>query len=447
VVSPVNLWFEQVVADGDPLTPRPALDGDTDADVCIVGAGYTGLWTAYSLLQADPGLRVVVVEKETAGFGASGRNGGWCSALFPASTAKLARRHGAAAAAAMRAAMRDTVDEVGKVVAQEGIACDWRKGGTVVLARTPVQLVRARAEAASDEITLLGAEDASALVGASGVLGATFTPDCARIQPARLVRGLARAVEGRGGRIVEGTAALSIGPRRVVTDRGVVHATTTVRAAEAWSAQLAPRSVAPVYSLIVATRQLPPSFWDSAGLAGGQTFSDHRHLIVYGQRTADDRLVFGGRGAPYHWRSRIRPGFDRDDRVFAGLRAAATDLFPALRPADFTHAWGGPLGIPRDWHAGVGLADGAGWAGGYVGDGVGTSNLAGRTLAALILGRDDPLTTLPWVNHRSRRWEPEPLRWLLVNAGLRLMTLADDEERLTRKPSLVAQTLARALGG
>jgi glycine/D-amino acid oxidase-like deaminating enzyme len=157
--------------------------------------------------------------------------------------------------------------------------------------------------------------------------------------------------------------------------------------------------------------------------------------------------VFGGRGAPYHWRSRIRPGFDNDDRVFAGLRAAATDLFPALRPADFTHAWGGPLGIPRDWHAGVGLADGAGWAGGYVGDGVGTSNLAGRTLAALILGRDDPLTRLPWVNHRSRRWEPEPLRWLLVNAGLRLMTLADGEERLTRRPSLIATSLARALGG
>jgi glycine/D-amino acid oxidase-like deaminating enzyme len=440
----VNLWFEQVVADGDPLTPRPALDGVTDADVCIVGAGYTGLWTAYALLEADPGLRVVVVEKETAGFGASGRNGGWCSALFPASTAKMARMHGRDAALGMRAAMRDTVDEVGKVVAQEGIACDWRKGGTVVLARTPVQLVRAQA---SDEETVLGAEEASALVGAADVLGATFTPDCARIQPARLVRGLARAVERRGGRIVEGTTALSIGPRRVVTDRGVVRATTTVRAAEAWSAQLAPRSVAPVYSLIVATRPLPPEFWDVAGLAGGQTFSDHRHLIVYGQRTADDRLVFGGRGAPYHWRSRIRPGFDNDDRVFAGLRAAATDLFPALRPADFTHAWGGPLGIPRDWHAGVGLADGAGWAGGYVGDGVGTSNLAGRTLAALILGRDDPLTRLPWVNHRSRRWEPEPLRWLLVNAGLRLMTLADGEERLTRRPSLIATSLARALGG
>ena len=443
-----NLWFEQVAADGDPLTPRPGLDGDAEADVAIVGAGYTGLWTAYHLLRGDPTLRVVVVEREVAGFGASGRNGGWCSALFPASAAKLARRHGRAAADAMGAAMRDTVDEVGKAVAEEGIACDWVKGGTVTLARTPAQLRRAR-----ESEGFLDADAASALVGATRVLGGWFTPDCARVQPARLVRGLARAVERRGGRIVEGTTASSVGPRRVVTDRGVVTARAVIRATEAWSAHLAPRSVVPVYSLIVATRPLPAAFWERAGLAGGQTFTDERHLIIYGQRTADDRLVLGGRGAPYHWRSRIAPAFDRDDGVFTKLRATARDLFPALTGTDFTHAWGGPLGIPRDWHAGVGMGppgsdtDGLGWAGGYVGDGVGTAHLAGRTLAALVLGRDDPVTRLPWVGHRSRRWEPEPLRWLLVNAGLRLMTLADEEERLTGRRSAVAATLSRALGG
>ncbi len=443
----ISLWHEQV----GPAVPRPPLDGDTEADVCIVGAGFTGLWTAHSLLVRDRALRVVVVERETAGFGASGRNGGWCSALFPASTENLARRHGRLAALDMRAAMRDAIDDVAAVIAEENIACDWVKGGSVVLARTPAQLVRARAEAThsgADDVALLPADAASALVGATRVLGATVTPHCARVQPARLVAGLAAAVERHGGCIAEGTTARSIGPRRVVTDRGVVRARYTVRATEAWSAELAPRSVAPVYSLIVATRPLPPSLWAVAGLAGGQTFYDHPHHVVYGQRTADDRLVFGGRGAPYHWRSRIRPGFDADARVFTGLRAAATDLFPVLTPDDFTHAWGGPLGIPRDWHAGVGLAgDGAGWAGGYVGDGVTTAHLAGRTLAALILGRDDPLVRLPWVGHRSRRWEPEPLRWLLVNAGLRLMTLADGEEHLTRRPSVIAAGLSRALGG
>ncbi|TQM44340.1 NAD(P)/FAD-dependent oxidoreductase [Pseudonocardia cypriaca] len=450
MVETLSLWHQQVVGDGDLLAPRPALEGDAEADVCIVGAGYTGLWTAYALLRGDPALRVLVVEREIAGFGASGRNGGWCSALFPAGRAALARRHGPAAADAMRSAMRAAVDEVGTAVEEEGIACDWVKGGTVVLARTPAQLARARAEASDgpDRVEMLGPREASALVGAAGVLGATYTPDCARVQPARLARGLARAVERRGGRIAEGTTALAIRPREVVTDRGVVRARAVVRATEAWSAALAPRSVVPVYSLIVATRPLPESFWSSAGLAGGQTFSDHRHLVVYGQRTADDRLVFGGRGAPYHFRSRIHPSFDRDERVFGGLRAALTELFPALRPDDFTHAWGGPLGIPRDWHAGVGFGpDGLGWGGGYVGDGVATSNLAGRTLAALILGRDDPIAALPWVGHRSRRWEPEPLRWLLVNAGLRLMTLADGEERLTGRRSVVAASLARFLGG
>ncbi len=448
-----NLWWSAIADErhsgrnlSDESAARRSWDGVGDADVCIVGAGYTGLWSAYYLLRADPSLRVVVVEQAVAGFGASGRNGGWCSALFPASTAKLTRRHGRAAALAMRTAMRDTVDEVGKAVAEEDIACDWVKGGTVTLARTPVQWQRAQA-GLDDEEQLLGPAEASALVGATDVLGAAFTPDCARIQPARLVRGLARAVERRGGRIVEGTTARSVGPREVVTDRGTIRARAVVRATEGWSASLAPRSVVPVYSLIVATRPLPAEFWDAAGLAGGQTFTDHRHLVVYGQRTADDRLVFGGRGAPYHFRSRIEPEFDRDERVFSGLRAAARDLFPDLGEGDFTHAWGGPLGIARDWHAGVGYADGLGWAGGYVGDGVGTANLAGRTLAALITGTPDPLVDLPWVGHRSRRWEPEPLRWLLVNAGLRLMTLADGEERLTGRPSVVAAGLSRFLGG
>jgi glycine/D-amino acid oxidase-like deaminating enzyme len=223
-----------------------------------------------------------------------------------------------------------------------------------------------------------------------------------------------------------------------------------VVATEAWTSGLPGRrrAVAPVYSLMVATEPLPPRFWARAGLEAGETFSDHRHLVIYGQRTADDRFAFGGRGAPYHFGSRIEGRFDRDERVFAGLRATLTDLFPELHAAAFTHAWGGPLGIPRDWHAGVGLdaSTGLAWAGGYVGDGVGTSNLAGRTLADLILGRDTELTRLPWVGHRSRPWEPEPLRWLGVNAGLRAMTAADGEERLTRRPSVAARVLAPLLG-
>jgi glycine/D-amino acid oxidase-like deaminating enzyme len=282
------------------------------------------------------------------------------------------------------------------------------------------------------------------------VLGATFHPHCARIQPARLVRGLATAVERLGGRIVERTRATALGPRRVVTERGLVRARYVVRATEAWASRLpgSRRAVIPVYSLMVATRPLAATFWDRVGLRRGETFSDHRHLIIYGQRTADDRIAFGGRGAPYHRGSAIEPGFDRDERVFAALRATLRDLLPGLPAGAFSHAWGGPLAIARDWHAGVGLdrATGLAWAGGYVGDGVGTANLAGRTLADLILGADTELVTLPWVNHRSPRWEPEPLRWLGVNAGLHAMSLADTEERLTGRPSLAARALAPLLG-
>jgi len=404
--------------------------------VVIVGAGYTGLWTAYYLSLADPGLRVVVLEAEVAGYGASGRNGGWCSALFPTSLG-----------AAQDAAMRATVDEVQRVTAAEGIDCHFAKGGTIVLARSAAQLTRARAEHGD---RVLSPAEAARRLRAHGTLGATYTPDCAAIHPARLVRGLADVVVGRGVHLFERTPALAIEPGLVRTARGTVRAPYVVRATEGFTPRLPglARAVIPVYSLVIATEPLPAAVWDEIGLAQRETFSDHRHLIIYGQRTADDRLVFGGRGAPYHLGSRVSPAFDRDPRVFAALHATLLDLFPVLRGTRFTHAWGGPLGIPRDWCASVGLdrATGLAWAGGYVGDGVSTTNLAGRTLRDLILSRSTELTALPWVGHRSPRWEPEPLRWLGINAGLRAMTMADAEESLTGRPSLVARAMAPLLG-
>ena len=208
-----------------------------------------------------------------------------------------------------------------------------------------------------------------------------------------------------------------------MTARGTVRAEVVVRATEGYTATLAGqrRAVAPVHSLIIATEPLPPDVWEGIGLRRRETFTDHRHLIIYGQRTADDRLVFGGRGAPYFLASRTRATFDGDYPVFRRLHRTLVDLFPAVADHRVTHVWGGALGVPRDWCASVGLdrQSGLAWAGGYVGDGVGTTNLAGRTLADLVLGRDTDLVRLPWVGHRSRAWEPEPLRWLGINAGLR----------------------------
>ena len=444
----LSYWHDSA---GEDWTPRPPLPGDRDVDVAVVGAGYTGLWTAYYLAEADPSLSVVVLESEVAGFGASGRNGGWCSALFPAELPALAALGGREAALAQHQAMRATVDEVARVARAEGIDAQVAKGGTIRLARGAAQLARARAEVEearhwgrdADDLALLDVAEATGIVRADGVSGATYTPDCAAIHPARLVRGLARAAERRGVTIHERTRVTSIAPREVHTERGVVRARTVVRATEGFTPQLPGhrRTGIPVYSLVIATEPLPDATWAEIGLARRETFSDFRHLLVYGQRTADDRIVFGGRGAPYHPGSRVRPSYDRDERVFARLLTSLVDLFPVLRGVRASHAWGGPLGVPRDWCASVGLdpATGLAWAGGYVGDGVATTNLAGRTLRDLVLGHDTELTRLPWVNHRSPSWEPEPLRWLGVNAVRLAFTAADHEESLTRRPSLLAR--------
>jgi glycine/D-amino acid oxidase-like deaminating enzyme len=455
----LSFWHDTVpgtLAAGDPL------QGDTEADVAIVGAGFTGLWAAYYLAQEDPGLRIVVCEREIAGFGASGRNGGWCSALFPASLGKLARMGGRDSAIAMQRAMQETVDEVGRVAAAEGIDCHFAKGGTVMLARSAAQLERAKAEIeearefgfGEADLRLLGAVEARSVVGASEVLGGTFTPHCAAIHPARLVRGLAEAVQRAGVSIYERTPALELGPGRVVTPGGTVRARYVVRATEGYTPALPGfgRAVAPVYSLMIATEPLPQAVWDQIGLARRPTFGDLRHLIIYGQRTADGRLAFGGRGAPYHLGSSVRPSYDKVPAVFAALRRTLAELFPVLDEVlgdvPVTHQWGGPLGIARDWCASVGLdpATGVGWAGGYVGDGVATTNLAGRTLADLITGRQSELTLLPWVGHKSPDWEPEPLRWLGLNAGLRVMSVADREEARTGRPSRAASFMGRFLG-
>ena len=453
----ISLWWDTLPDDLRTPLGSP-LPGAADADVAIVGAGYTGLWTAYYLIRADPSLRIAIVEAEQAGFGASGRNGGWASALFPASIAALAKRSSRDAAIRMTRAMQATVDEIGAVAAAEGWDIGWAKGGTVVAARSPLQRDRARAEIdewrswgfGEDDYAYLDADDAARRIGATDVLAATYTPHCAATHPARLARSLAREVVAAGVRLYEQTPAIAIEPGVVRTAHGDVRAPIVVRATEGYTRTLAGevRTLAPVYSLMLATEPLPDAVWQDIGLGQRETFSDGRRLIIYGQRTADGRLAFGGRGAPYHFGSRISPEQDRDPAVHAALWRVLTDLFPAVAGASVTHTWGGPLGIARDWWASCGLdrRTGLAWSGGYVGDGVGTANLGGRTLADLILDRRTDLIDLPWVGHSSPRWEPEPLRWAATNLGLRVMTRADTVEERTGRPSRAAEVFARQLG-
>ncbi|CAN5486180.1 FAD-dependent oxidoreductase [soil metagenome] len=439
----ISLWMDTADAD---LRPRPPLGGDIDVDVAIVGAGYTGLWTAYYLKRADPSLRIAILEKEFAGFGASGRNGGWCSALFAASYDKIAKSSGREGVNAMQRAMFDTVDEVRRVIEAEAIDAQFEKAGTLTFATSPGQLGRVRAEVdearswgfGEEDIRWLGPEEANQLMRVPGSLGAAFTPHCAALHPARLACGLATTVESLGVALYEGTTATSIEPRMVTTDRGVVRTSLIVRATEGYTAQLEGmrRQLVPLYSLMVATEPLPQAVWDEIGWSRRYTMADGRHLLIYAQRTADDRIALGGRGAPYHFGSRVAPEFEQRPDVFAELKEVVHALWPATRDFAITHEWGGPLGVPRDWYSSVGFdrATGIGHAGGYVGDGVSTTNLAGRTLTDLLLERESDLVRLPWVDHRSSKWEPEPLRWIGINLATRVYESADRAERIKGEP-------------
>jgi glycine/D-amino acid oxidase-like deaminating enzyme len=452
--TPRSLWLDRLEP---PVTPRPGLGGDLDADVAIVGGGFSGLWTAYYLRQLDPRLRVIVVEREHCGYGASGRNGGWCEGAVAGSFEAYAARSTVAEARRLVRAMFATVDEVARVCQVEGIDCGLAKGGTVRLARNRPQLRRQRDEVAqrrtlgftSDEIRLLDQTEAAAMVNATGVRGGIFLAPSAALDPARLVRGLARVVEAAGVTIVEQTRVTALGPGGVRTDRGRIRATAVVRATEAYSRDLpgARRDLIPVYSLMVATEPLEGAVFDQIGLAGRPTFADDRYLVIYGQRTEDNRIAFGGRGVPYLFGSRIDPRTELRQEAHQLIADTLAELFPVLDGAAITHRWGGVLGIPRNWLPGLSYdpRTGFGILGGYVGEGVAAANLAGRTMAELVLGADTERTSLPWVGVRSRPWEPEPLRWLGVRASRRLLMRADQREYRSDRPAALAHRLAEGL--
>jgi glycine/D-amino acid oxidase-like deaminating enzyme len=447
---PPSFWLDTC---GDDLTPRPPLPGDADADVVIVGAGYTGLWTAFHLLRADPALRVVVLEAETAGWGASGRNGGWCSALFATSWSRLTREHSKDAARRMRVALEETVAGIGRWCDEFGVDAHYRAGGTLTLARNPAQLQRLRASYESNRDYLpdavwLDAAAAAERIAVPDALGATWDPHCATVHPARLARGLARVVELHGGRIYEQTPVQALGGGRVVTRSGTVRAPMVVRATEGYTADLPGerRRLAPIWSLVIATEPIPESVWARLRWSGRETVSDERHLIIYAQRTAD-RIVLGGRGAPYRFGSGTS-GDRGHQATFGHLERELRRLLPEVGDIPISHRWGGVLGVPRDWMPSVAIdrAAGVAWAGGYVGDGVACSALAGQTLADLVLDRRSDLVTLPWVGHQGRTWEPEPLRWLGIRGMAAVMASADRAEARTGRPSRRAELAGRLLG-
>lgn len=445
----ISFWYADM---GGIPAPRPSLPGDLAVDVAIVGAGYTGLWTAYYLKTARPDLRIAVLEREFAGFGGSGRNGGWLSGGFSWSHEKYLETSSRSAVAAMQKAMAGTVDEVIRVTELEGIDADIRRVGNLTVATNPAQLERAHAEYETlrswdfnpDRLQLLSAVEARARVKVERLLGGFVVNGAARIQPAKLARGLADAVERLGVAIYEKTAVTAIAPGIVTTDRGTVKAETVIRATEGFTAGIRgeERTWLPLNSAQIVTEPLPDDLWKEIGWEGHELLGNAAHTYCYAQRTREGRITMGGRGVPYRFGSRTDVNGRTQQATVDQLHAILTTLLPQTRGLRIEHAWCGVLGVPRDWCTTVGLDSRTriGWAGGYVGLGVSTSNLSGRTLADLVLGRDTDLVRLPWVNRSVRHWEPEPLRWLGVHSMYQLYRIADrrEAEGLRRTSRLAA---------
>lgn len=447
----VSHWFSRIP------DPRPGLPGDREADVCIVGAGYTGLWTAYYLRRLDPSLNIAILEARFAGFGASGRNGGWLSGLPPGHRGMLAKEHGRDSVITWQRMLNDAVDEVIAVAAREDIEADIVKGGNLEVARNPAQAERLREEVDEDrrwgidDVEMLTAAEASARVRIDSLTLGAFNPHCARIQPAKLARGLADVVERLGVTVYEQTPVTEIAQGRAETPRGVLRAPVILRATEGFTARMRGlrRRWLPMNSAMIATEPLPQHIWDSIGWQGCETVGDLAHGFFYAQRTADGRIAIGGRAVPYRYASRI----DRDGAVGQGtidyLTGVLNTVLPQTRGIPIAHGWCGVLAVPRDWSAGIEFdpATGLGEAGGYVGHGVTATNLAGRTLADLVLKRHTELTALPWVGHRSRTWEPEPLRWIGVRGLYTAYKLADRHEAGHRSRTSPVAVLADRITG
>lgn len=446
----ISFWYDDM--GGIPACRAP-LPGDLDVDVCIVGAGYTGLWTAYYLKEARPDLDIAIVEREFAGFGASGRNGGWLSGGFSWSRGNYLGNGTRQGVMDMERTLLGTVDEVIRVAGAEGIDADIRRTDCLTYACSPAQMSRIRAEhdqslawgLPPDRLTLIGAEEAAARIRVKNAHGALVSHGVARVQPAKLVRGLAEAVERRGVRIYEQTAASAISRGCVQTDRGRVRADRIVRATEGYTSGIkgAEREWVPLNSAIVVTDPLPQSMWDDLGWDDYQLLGDASHAYCYAQRTREGRIAMGGRGVPYRYGSRTDRRGQTQAATIAQLKGILARLLPQTAGIGLHQAWCGVLGVPRDWCATAGMdpATGIAWAGGYVGIGVSTSNLSGQTLADLVLDRRTERTELPWVNRKVRRWEPEPFRWLGIHAMYQLYHMADRGE--ARRGGAQTSLLAR----
>ncbi|MEI6198736.1 MAG: FAD-dependent oxidoreductase [Actinomycetota bacterium] len=453
---PHSLWASQVPSfDFEPVTP------DSTFDVVIVGAGYSGLWSAHHLLEANPSLSIAVLDAQQPGFGASGRNGGWCSAFSPMSLHEVALQSSRESAIQLQTALISAVDQIGDFVQTHNIECGWRKGGTLSFATNLPQKNRLLESVQSfrdfgfDEtfIQELSASDSMQKINVPRSLGATFSPHCAALHPAQLVHGIVKILLTRGVSFFGNTHVVDIQPHTITarTPQQTVSLSTnwTIRATEGFTARIPKhrRDVAPLYSYMLATEPLTQSQWKDIGWENRETVSDARNMVIYAQRTADDRIAFGGRGAPYKFASRVDSRFDRNSHIHGLIEQSMRTMFPAIGNSTITHRWGGALGVHRDWFASARVDHQTNIAslGGYVGDGVAFSYVAALEVARAISNhRIAP--PLPIRNHESPKWELEPIRWIGINSLLRFTAYADrHEERTGRRHRFIGWLLEKLI--
>ena len=431
------------------------LDIDIDADIVIVGAGYTGLWTAYYLKQIEPSLDIVVLEAEIAGFGASGRNGGWCTPHVSSIEQWLNEAVHRDGALRLKRLMIETVKEIGLVTQHESINCHYERSGALEIAVLPTQLNRLQAELkyqrdlgfGEEVYSWLDAKETGEVLKVDNALAAIRAHQCAVVHPARLARGLADCVEGLGVRIYEHSPVQDINANVLTTSQAKVSAATILLTTEGYTAGLSGsgRRLIPIHSMMVATEPLSQQQVDEIGFRQRYTFTNSDRVTTYGQLTADRRIAFGCRGT-YLFASGIQHKFEMADPEFRLVQDTLLRFFPSLQGIRFTHAWGGAMGVSRSLRPSINFNPDKrlGWAGGFFGNGVAATHLAGQTLADLVTGQESDRLDTPWVNppHADRNWEPEPLRWLGVRSARTLMGAAD---RFDYRGGVFGPFIAKAL--
>jgi glycine/D-amino acid oxidase-like deaminating enzyme len=439
-IHTISYWHETV----DLSAPRPALSGTVDADVAIIGGGYCGLSTAWYLKRAQPGLRVVVLEREVCGYGASGRNGGFAMTLFGLTMELVKRRFGSAAVREAQDFMDAAVDHLGTLVREHGVACDYHRGGLLTVATTPGGARRLQRETrlairlGIPGIHYLDAAETRRRVDSPTYLGGRLEANAALINPARLARELLRLAEDAGAVIYEETPVTRVrpgppgSPVLVHTAQGRVRARKVLFATNAYGSafpQLRPLQV-PVGTYIVLTEPLTPEQLAPIGWANGEGVEDSPNFVHYYRLTADNRLLMGGGDVTFRFGATLPS--DNEPRIFNQLVTHLRQTFPSLRNAAITHAWGGPVSVTLD------MAPAFGWLGadrriayalGCVGHGVALMTYSGQLLRDLLLEQPTSLTELFFVNRRTLPWPPEPLRYLAEAALHGYMYLEDGGAR------------------